>query len=267
MNIVFLHHALFYIVQLKLLKSTSLDFLAKSTKIVNMGIEIELHPIQKEILLVLLFSPEVSFSKLNRNKVSTDQFNFHLKRLLISDLVEKADRSYVLTQKGKEFANRLDTESQVFEKQAKLSVLLCCIDKTNGVTKYLIQQRLKEPYFGFHGFVTGKVRLGGTILETAKRELKEETGYFGKLELVGIKHKMDYANDGKLLEDKFFFVIKATNLKGKLIEKFEGGKNIWFTKRDIFRLPRLFDGVKETMKLANQQKLEFVETKYTVNKF
>jgi len=267
MNIVFLHHALFYIVQLKLLKSTSLDFLAKSTKIVNMGIEIELHPIQKEILLVLLFSPEVSFSKLNRNKVSTDQFNFHLKRLLISDLVEKADRSYVLTQKGKEFANRLDTESQVFEKQAKLSVLLCCIDKTNGVTKYLIQQRLKEPYFGFYGLVSGKVKLGETVEETAKRELKEETGLAGKLELIGIEHKMDYSKENELLEDKFFYIFRLKNPKGVLKNKFEGGKNIWLTEKEISKLENVFDDMNYLIKLTEKNDFSFVEKKYKVLKY
>ena len=121
-----------------------------------MGIEIELHPIQKDILLILLFNPKLPFSGLNRAKISTDQFNFHLKRLLSLDLVEKTEKFYVLTQKGKEFANRLDTESSVFEKQAKISVLICAVSEVGKGRKYLVQQRLKEPYFGFYGFITGK---------------------------------------------------------------------------------------------------------------
>ena len=232
-----------------------------------MGIEIELHPIQKEILLILLFNPNLGFSNLNRAKISTDQFNFHLKRLLSLSLVEKSEKTYVLTQKGKEFANRFDAESKVFEKQAKVSILICATNKKQGVTKYLVQQRLKEPYFGFYGFITGKIKLGETIFETAKRELKEETGCVADLKLVGIKHKMDYSIDGKLLEDKFFFVIKASNLKGKMIEKFDGGKNIWMKEDEISKLPNLFDGVKETIRLTGDQKFQFLETKYKVSKF
>ena len=232
-----------------------------------MGTEIKLHPIQEEILLTLLFKPKLKFSNLNRYKISTDQFNFHLKRLLVLDLVEKSEKSYVLTEKGKEFANRFDTENKNFEKQAKIGVLICCTDHEHGKTRYLVQQRLKEPYFGFHGFITGKVRLGEMILETAKRELKEETGYSASFKLVGVKHKMDYSEDERLLEDKFFFVIKASNLKGKLIEKFEGGKNIWLSESEIRSLPNLFDGVKETIRLAKEQKFQFLETKYKVSKF
>lgn len=233
-----------------------------------MGIEVGLHKIQKDILVSLLFKPGLRFSKLNEGKVASDQFNFHLKRLIVEGLVQKENAGvYCLTPKGKEFANRLDTETKLYEKQAKIGVLICCINRIKGETAYLIQQRLKEPYFGFYGFITGKVKMGETVFETAQRELKEETGLGANLKLSGVKHKMDYSKDEELLEDKFFFVIKATNPKGKMIRKFEGGKNLWRTKKEILKLENLFDGVGETINMASEVEIKFRETKYKVSKF
>ncbi|MDP2951008.1 MAG: NUDIX domain-containing protein [bacterium] len=226
--------------------------------------ELKIHPIQANILKTLLFEPKARFSKLNVLKTPTDHFNFHLKRLVELKLIEKVDKNnYSLTAEGKEFANRFDTEAIVIERQPKIGVLIIAVKGK----KYLIQQRLKQPYFGFHGFITGKVRWGETLVETTNRELQEETGLKGKLTLVGIKHKMDYSESSKLLEDKLFFVSRIDNLKGDLLEKFEGGKNLWLTEKEILKLPDLFDGVKESIRMANQKKLAVVETKYKVKKY
>lgn len=174
---------------------------------------------------------------------------------------------YELTKKGKEFANRLDTDKLNVEKQAKIGVSVVAINKQNGIRKYLIQQRLKQPYYGFYGLITGKVRLGETAVETALRELKEETGLSGKVIMCGIRHKMDYSEENNLLEDKFFFAFRAENLTGKLIEEFEGGRNMWLSKEEIFKLPDLFPDMEVAIKAANSRSYKFSERKYTVNKF
>ncbi|KKQ51930.1 hypothetical protein A2865_00795 [Candidatus Woesebacteria bacterium RIFCSPHIGHO2_01_FULL_39_17] len=232
-----------------------------------MAIENEMHPIQVNILLVLLFRTKARFSELNTLKVPSDQFNFHLKKLVEAALIEKSGNLYRLMPKGKEFANRFDTQNLVPERQAKVAVLICCVKKEKTVNKYLVQKRLKQPYYGYYGFFGGKIRWGETVFETANRELKEETGLSGKLKLVGIKHKMDYSKDLKLLEDKFFFTFKVTNLTGKLIEKFEGGENVWLTEEEIYNLPNLFDGVNTTLEMVKGVGLSFIERKYKVKRY
>lgn len=222
-----------------------------------------MHEIQIKILKELLFKPVAKFSDLNVTDLTNDHFTFHIKRLVELELVQKTDNGYELSVTGKEFANRLDTDNLVVERQAKTGVLIVC----KSGDRYLIQQRLKQPYYGFHGFMTGKTRWGETISETAVRELAEETGLVGIPELVGIKHKMDYELEGKLLEDKFFFVVKFVDPTGNLIGNFEGGKNIWLTENEIFRLPDLFDGVKESIEMSQSLNLKFVEDKYQIKKY
>lgn len=233
-----------------------------------MKTELQLHPVQAQILLRLLFTPEARFAELNTTRLSNDHFAFHVKQLAGQGFIEKTTQGrYQLTTKGKEFANRFDTEKVTIERQAKLGVLVVCVDGSGKNRNFLVQQRLKQPYYGFYGFVTGKIRWGETIYETAARELKEETGLTAKVTLVGIKHKLDYAKDGALLEDKYFFVMKATNLRGSLVSKYEGGKNEWLSKSEVLKLPNLFPDVKEAITMINAKTPQFSETKYSVTSY
>ena len=169
-----------------------------------------MHKIQNNILRILLFKESARFAELNTGNISNDHFTFHLKRLLEQKLVEKnQDSFYNLTIIGKEYANRLDTDAKDIdiERQAKLSVLMVCVDNSDKETRYLVQQRLKHPSFGFYGFVSGKIKWGETVFESAQRELKEETNLEAELALAGIEHKIDYSDKNELLEDKYFYVI------------------------------------------------------------
>ena len=123
---------------------------------------------------------------------------------------------------------------------------------------------MKQPYYGFYGFLTGKIKWGETVTEAAARELEEETGLKANPELIYIRHKMDYEVSGNLLEDKFFFGHRAVNCSGNLKENFDGGKNSWLTEKEILGLPNRFDGVEESLKMTENRKLVFVEKKYNV---
>ena len=157
-----------------------------------MNTQSDLHPIQAKILRVLLFKPLARFSELNGSGLSNDHFTFHINRLVEIGLVEKLGGKYQLTTVGKEFANRLDTDTTQIERQAKTAILIVAVRQEGDQPQYLMQQRLKQPYFGFHGFISGKVRWGEEILVAADRELIEEAGLQGgKKTLMGIEHKMD----------------------------------------------------------------------------
>jgi len=228
-----------------------------------MATEIKIHEAQAQILKTLLFKTEARFRDLNTTKLTTDHFTFHLKQLIEANIVEKTQKgTYKLTPKGKEFANRFDTEKVALERQAKFTILVLAVKKENGVIKYVSQQRLKQPFYGYRQFVSGKIRWGERVLETAARELKEETGLEGKLEFVGIEHKMDYDFSERVLEDKFFYIVKATQTRGKLIENFEGGRNSWLTEKEILADPKLFEDIPKILKNLKRNRFFFIEDKY-----
>lgn len=227
-----------------------------------------LHDIQLAILNKLLFSPSLRYTEMKPDqKMDNNQFDFHLDKMIEVGYVVKIEEGYTLTASGKEYANRLDTDVVQIERQAKIGVVLKLRKSINDETYYLIQKRLKQPYYGYFGMITGKVRFGETAIETANRELEEESGLKADLTLIQVIHKMDYAEDGQLLEDKFFFVFIGDEPEGKFLEEIEGGTNFWMTRSEIEKLTKIFPGVVSGLDVFDQKNLTFLEKKYTVKEY
>ncbi len=174
--------------------------------------------------------------------LSSDHFSFHITRLIDLGYVQKlAKGRYKLSRKGKEYANKIDTDTNTIERQPKSAVILA-IENSHG--QWLFQQRLKNPYFGFWGFPSGKIRWGETIKQTAERELLEETGLTADLRIAALYHEHVKSKEtGEFLEDKLFFVVHCTNPRGEMLADFEGGHNEWRDAAEVIALKERFDSV------------------------
>lgn len=225
-----------------------------------------IHNIQIRILRELLYLPNARFSELNDLNMSNDHFSYHIRTLIQEEYVLKKEGRYFLTKKGKEFANRMDTQKLVIEKQGKVAVFIIATMK-KGKTKYLlIQTRQKEPFFGFNGFVTGKVRFGETLIEAARREFLEETGLSADFKYIYLHHEHVYSKEGELLEDKFFNVIHAYNIKGKL-KNTRDGKNEWMTEKQFLSLKNLYYDEVDILNWFKKPLKGIIEKKYVIEKF
>jgi len=230
-----------------------------------MSHEINIHDAQTSILRELLFHPAAGFAKLQKpTGLTSDHFNFHIARLVELGLVEKVTRgTYRLTPRGKEYANRLDTDNNTVERQPKVSVALLVERKGKiGEREFLCQQRLKNPYYGYWGRLGGKVRWGESIEEAAARELTEETGLQADFSFKMLYHKRDY-KDGtdELLEDKIFLIMHTGKVRGKLLERFEGGYNKWMTQDELLAQKKRFESAYEFIELVDSGKT-FYERKF-----
>jgi ADP-ribose pyrophosphatase YjhB (NUDIX family)/predicted transcriptional regulator len=212
-----------------------------------MSHQVEIHSIQTIILQHLLFVPEAAYATLFKQVgLSNDNFNFHLKSLVkLGYVAKKSNGHYALTAIGKEHANKLDTDTSTIERQPKVTVLLNIIRESNGELEVLVQQRLKQPFYGFWGRPSGKIRWGETIIQTAHRELNEETGLTcDDIQLYGLYHKIDRDQQtGHILEDKIFFETLCLNPQGELIEKFPGGLNKFCNQSQLADLELAFEGI------------------------
>ncbi|NCU37752.1 NUDIX domain-containing protein [Candidatus Saccharibacteria bacterium] len=208
-----------------------------------MSYEPSVHSAQTAILRHLLFVPSAGFAELQKSTaLSSDHFNFHIKKLVESKIVQKIDDRYSLTARGKEYANRMDTDENEIEKQPKVSVALMVERKNGDRREFLCQQRLKQPYYGFYGRLGGKVRWGESFEAAAARELKEETGLIGSFSFSQVFHKKDYrASDGSLLEDKVFIIMFCNDAHGELLTEYEGGKNYWMTQEELAAQEKVFE--------------------------
>ncbi len=219
-----------------------------------MSYEASMHSAQILILRHLLFAPSAGFSMIQKDTgLTSDHFNFHVKKLMDDGYVSKAEKLYKLTNKGKEYANRLDTDEKEIEKQPKVSIAITLERKgLDGSREFLFQQRKKNPYFDFWGRAGGKVRWGESVIEAADRELKEETGLEADFEYRLLYHKRDFdRKTKKLLEDKIFLCVYATKFSGDLVESFEGGINKWMTHEEFKKQPKRFTSVDEFLELID----------------
>lgn len=84
----------------------------------------QLHSIQIKILQKLLFADRLRYSEVRPVKdIENNKLSFHLKKLIEEGFVEKRDEYYLLTNTGKEFANRIGTDPKL-SLQAKISVVV-----------------------------------------------------------------------------------------------------------------------------------------------
>jgi len=198
----------------------------------------ELHQVQASILKELLFHNGTNFSSLNKLGLTNDHFTFHLKRLMEEGVVEKNGKKYSLTQAGKTYAHMLDVDALVMEKQGTCTVAVTAKKVIDGKVHYLVQQRLKEPLYGYFGFINGKIRFGEFSVDTAQRELEEETGLTGKPTVLCVAHKIRGPRRSEIKLDHFFFLYLVKKPIGKLKDTKEG-KNYWMTLDKIKKLKTL----------------------------
>lgn len=224
-----------------------------------MTTDLQVHPFQISILRELLFKPGARFRDLKKVDVTNDHFTFHVNHLLHQKLIKKVNAKYFLTDEGKEFANRMDTEALKLERQAKLAIAIHAVRKNKGVMEILIHRRLKEPFYGWYGSHSGKIRWGETPLDCAKREFLEETGLSGEFSLKAIVHYHHLHKDGRFLEDKYFWVFFVNNVSGDLREKVPEGENIWMTEKEFRKLKNVFATYDEMMAEYKNPHLAYID--------
>lgn len=214
-----------------------------------MSHEATIHEAQTKILRELLFLPATNFADLQRvSGLESDHVKFHIKRLVELGYVEKVGAKYKLSIKGKEYANKLDTDAGVIERQPKVAVMLIIEREVDGEKQYIFQERTKHPYYGYWGPPTGKIRWGESIYKTATRELKEETGLDGEFEYRGLNHeRVQHERTGEIVEDKMFHLMFTNKVSGELIEQFDGGRNAWRTLKQMAREPKKYKSFDQEM--------------------
>ena len=184
--------------------------------------------------------------------MTSDTFKLYLRRLVKYGYMAKAaDGTYVLTNAGKEFANRMDGQLRTTRHQPKLSVMLVVTrpGADDGAGEYLFGQRLRNPFWGRWGFVSGPILWGESPEEAAARELRKQTGLRAAGRVAGFLRKQDYTEqDERLLEDKQFVIVEVANCADTPANDWTGGKSQWMS---VAALTATNDYFPETMSVIS----------------
>jgi ADP-ribose pyrophosphatase YjhB (NUDIX family) len=194
-----------------------------------------LHDIQRTLLRKLTVNSSLKFNDLLIEDIESEHMNYHLKKLIQAGFVVKKDKMYMLTDLGKEFSNRIDDITNKYELQPKTGILINGVRKNDErAIELLFTRRLKEPYYGKVGRLTGKVRYGELLEEAAKRILQEETSLSANsFVLEKIYHKLRKRENGIIVQDVIFYQFLVKDFYGDFIKKTPFQENFFITKREL----------------------------------
>ena len=205
------------------------------------------HQLQREILLKLIHNPSLSFNQLWAKQDNSNKFAYHLKRLEETGLIRKNKTHYQLTDEGRKLSAFIEGDSGHKAEMPTLTHVLM-VKKDN---KILCQKRLKEPFYGYWGFISGKINFGLNLFECAQRDLEEETGLKAKdITLKGLEQVKTYEKD-KLLFHHYMVIIEINNPQGQLKKKTHKAEHSWLTL-DQFKEKERFPEIWLTLYFSNK---------------
>lgn len=218
----------------------------------------ELNTYQMKALTALIHKVEARFTDMNTEGLTSDQFTYHVKKLIELGLIEKTENEmYRLTQEGVVYVGHIDGKSGKILRHSQPIVIAVCTKKENGFTKYLIHKRLKHPDYGFYSLPEGKLEFGESIETGVLRELFEETGLKGSPILKEIKHIM-HSKNGEILKDNFFYSFLIENPTGELINTSDG-ENFWMSLEEYKSLESVYSDNLPTIENIFHTDLSFFE--------
>ncbi|MBP9738331.1 NUDIX domain-containing protein [Candidatus Saccharibacteria bacterium] len=132
-----------------------------------------MHIYQKHILDLLRHSDELHYAQLQPDGVESSHFKYHLNQLMKDGYVGQSSRGiYALTTDGHAYVDTLSEGTVLAEKNPKVITYTLLEDDKH----YYLSTKTKDPYRGLLNMVGGKVHIGESTSDSAKREVLEKTG-------------------------------------------------------------------------------------------
>jgi ADP-ribose pyrophosphatase YjhB (NUDIX family) len=200
------------------------------------------HQLRRTIILKLIHNPRMSYNQLWDKQGDSNLFAYHLKKLEEEGVVAKHDDGYGLTQEGRKLSTFIegDTGGRA-ELITPTVIIMLTRTNENGETMVLGQERLKEPFYGYWSFPSGKINMGWNPMECAVRDLKEETDLEAHdMKIRCIEYVKTYDN-GKLLHHHILWNCQATQFTGTLKEHTHKARNKWMTVAE-YKASKRFPG-------------------------
>ena len=212
------------------------------------------HEIRRDIILKLIHNPRMAYNELRSKKLPSNQFAYHLHSLENEGLIKKHEDGYGLTQEGRKLSTYIEGDTGG---KAELPTPTVVVLVRDG-KKILCQERLKEPFYGYWGFVSGKMNFGWNAIECALRDLQEETGLIAKNPKLRMVEFMKTKEGDKLLHHHIMFIVEVDEFSGELVKKTHKARHEWLTLEEYKRKKRFPEKWIERI-LSDDDKLFIIE--------
>lgn len=227
----------------------------------------DLNDVQASIIRELFFNDGLRFAEVNVHNVPSDQFSYHLRQLIKYGLIEKTpEQTYKLSVLGRTRAIMLYPTKSSFIEQGFLAVRLLLAKEENGQQLLLMQKRSAVPFKGTYATPGDKILFSEDVHVAAKRAMLMQTGLECDMQLKGIKHYKDNYL-GKIVQDKYFFVFRASNPRGLLKTQGRTGENMWLTYDEAIAVPPAIQGAKNIVDTALGDGFSFEELTFDITEY
>lgn len=212
------------------------------------------HHIQKEIIDRLRKNNSLRYSELKPRDIEGNIFTYHLNLLINQKLINKNEGKYSLSPTGLSYVDKISSTNLKPRNQPKIIAILAIYNPDQN--KWLLAKRKILPYFGQFMLPSGKIHLGESSLEHAKRELEEQiTEKVLDLKLRGVANIR--INQNKVLIShvlaNIFYVETSILLKPKESDKFS-----YHWEEDLNKL-NLMPGTAEVIEALNNKSDIFLD--------
>lgn len=126
-----------------------------------------MHWIQRKILLTLSTNDRLRYSDLKPLDVEGNLFMYHLSQLTAAGMIDKHDKSYGLTLKGKTHVTSMSMSEGTQISQPRVLVALLCRHNE----RYLLYRWSRQPYRSKISLPFGRAHTGWTLFEVAAEQL------------------------------------------------------------------------------------------------
>jgi ADP-ribose pyrophosphatase YjhB (NUDIX family) len=227
----------------------------------------DLNDIQAGIVRELFFHDNLRFAEVNADNLPSDQFSYHLRQLIKYGLIEKTpENTYRLSTLGRTRAIMLYPTEGNYIEQGFLAVRLLLTKEENGQQLFLMQKRSAVPFQGTYATPGDKILFGEDAHVAAKRAMHMQTDLECDVELKGVKHYKDNYL-GKIVQDKYFFIFRATDPRGTLKPKGRTGENVWLPYDKATTSPPAISGARSIIDTALGDQFTFEEKTFMIDEY
>lgn len=214
-----------------------------------------IHHIRRSVLDKLATAETLRYGELKPKDLDGNVFTYHLKGLMVDNLVTKNDAGdYLLTDAGRDYIVHRYEDSTLSAHSIFLIVL------TRG-SEYLLRRRDVQPLIGYVGFVHGEPEAGVDVVLTAQERLSAKTGIDGvELSIAGSALISQYRDD-ELQSFSHAVILTGQTDQDIRIEGDDTGANFW---SDLTDVQNLLPSCPDIVQMISKNQHHLQET-YTLN--